>query len=198
VAALAHANGALPLNTVAEVCGSLPTRSVRPVLQLGLVCIHFFLLPHLETAVANAHSMQRVTIFNSETGILQSLGIDLGAVAVFVWLVKRDLAARDKQMTRLLREEKLGILQIELANKKTLKLSQLRSFSRVVRHTKHPEYASKGMSNHEQLTSHSRVRTHDYDSCDEASTGVCDRYWLLELLSKWQLQWRLRVLSKTS
>lgn len=64
---------------------------------------------------------------------VQSLGIDLGAVAVFVWLVRRDLAARDKQMTRLLREEKLGILQIELANKKTLKLSQLRSFSRVVR-----------------------------------------------------------------
>lgn len=69
---------------------------------------------------------------------MQSLGIDLGAVALFVWLVRRDLAARDKQMTRLLREEKLGILQIELANRKTLKLSQLRSFSRVVRPSSQP------------------------------------------------------------
>ena len=62
-------------------------------------------------------------------------------MAVFVWLVRRDLAARDKQMTRLLREEKLGILQVELANKKTLKLSQLRSFSRVVRSTGSPPAA---------------------------------------------------------
>ena len=71
--------------------------------------------------------------FLKSHGLLsQSLGIDLGAVAVFAWLLRGDLKARDKQMARLLREEKLGIQQLELANRKTLKLSQLRGFSRVV------------------------------------------------------------------
>ena len=48
----------------------------------------------------------------------QGLGIDIGAVALFAFLVRRDLAARDKQMARMLREEKLGALQLELANRK--------------------------------------------------------------------------------
>ena len=50
--------------------------------------------------------------------LAQGLGIDVGAVALFAFLVRRDLAARDKQMARLLREEKLGALQLELANRK--------------------------------------------------------------------------------
>ena len=52
----------------------------------------------------------------------QGLGIDIGAVATFAFLVRRDLAARDKQMARLLREEKLGALQLELANRKARRL----------------------------------------------------------------------------
>ena len=39
-------------------------------------------------------------------------------MALFAFLVRRDLAARDKQMARMLREEKLGVLQLELANRK--------------------------------------------------------------------------------
>ena len=39
-------------------------------------------------------------------------------MALFAFLVRRDLAARDKQMARMLREEKLGALQLELANRK--------------------------------------------------------------------------------
>ncbi len=50
--------------------------------------------------------------------LAQGLGIDIGAVALFAFLVRRDLAARDKQMARMLREEKLGVLQLELANRK--------------------------------------------------------------------------------
>ena len=42
------------------------------------------------------------------------------------------LQARDKQLARLQREEKLGALQVELGNKKTLRLTQLRTFARVV------------------------------------------------------------------
>ncbi len=38
-------------------------------------------------------------------------------------------------MARLQREEKLGALQVELGNKRTVRLSQLRSFARVVRIT---------------------------------------------------------------
>ncbi len=36
------------------------------------------------------------------------------------------LQARDKQMARLLREDELGACQLELANKKVLRLAQLR------------------------------------------------------------------------
>ena len=54
----------------------------------------------------------------SHRGLAQGLGIDIGAVALFAFLVRRDLAARDKQMARMLREEKLGVLQLELANRK--------------------------------------------------------------------------------
>ena len=43
------------------------------------------------------------------------------------------LQARRKQLNRLEREERLGALQIELANNKTKRLSQLRAFARVVR-----------------------------------------------------------------
>ena len=42
--------------------------------------------------------------------------------------------ARRKQLDRLEREERLGALQIELANNKVVRLSQLRAFARVVRY----------------------------------------------------------------
>ena len=51
-------------------------------------------------------------------------------MALFAFLVRRDLAARDKQMARLLREEKLGALQLELANRKVTRvMSVLRQAS---------------------------------------------------------------------
>lgn len=63
---------------------------------------------------------------------LQGLAIDAGGIAIFGYLLKRDLDARDKQIARMTREEDLGGLQIELANKKTLRLAQLRQFARIV------------------------------------------------------------------
>ena len=68
-------------------------------------------------------------------GTVQGLGIDAVGIAIFGFLLKRDLDARDKQIARMTREETLGSLQIELANKKTLRLAQLRQFARVVRQT---------------------------------------------------------------
>lgn len=64
--------------------------------------------------------------------VLQGLAIDAGGIAIFGFLLKRDLDARDKQIARMSREEDLGSLQIELANKKTLRLAQLRQFARIV------------------------------------------------------------------
>ncbi len=64
--------------------------------------------------------------------ILQGLAIDAAGIGIFGWLLKRDLDARDKQIARMTREEDLGSLQIELANKKTLRLAQLRQFVRIV------------------------------------------------------------------
>lgn len=69
----------------------------------------------------------------SASWILQGLAIDAGGIAIFGFLLKRDLDARDKQIARMTREEDLGSLQIELANKKTLRLAQLRQFARIVR-----------------------------------------------------------------
>lgn len=63
---------------------------------------------------------------------LQGLGIDSVGILVFGYLLKRDLDARSKQIARMTREEDLGSLQIELANKKTLRLAQLRQFARIV------------------------------------------------------------------
>ncbi len=42
------------------------------------------------------------------------------------------LQARQKQIARLTREERLAALQIELSNKKTVRLGQLRKFARPV------------------------------------------------------------------
>lgn len=62
-----------------------------------------------------------------------SLAIDLGAAALFAFLFSRDKTAQDKQIARIAREEKLGALQLELANKRMLRMQQLRSFARPVR-----------------------------------------------------------------
>lgn len=64
---------------------------------------------------------------------MQGLGIDSVGILIFGYLLKRDLDARNKQIARMTREEDLGSLQIELANKKTLRLAQLRQFARIVR-----------------------------------------------------------------
>jgi len=42
------------------------------------------------------------------------------------------MQARDKQIQRLTREERLGSLKLSLANGKRIRVAQLRSFSRVV------------------------------------------------------------------
>lgn len=64
--------------------------------------------------------------------VVQGLAIDAGAIALFSFLFLRDKEARDKQIARISREERLGDLQLELGNKRTLRMQQLRSFVRPV------------------------------------------------------------------
>ena len=49
-----------------------------------------------------------------------------------VYIVHVSAQARDKQIARLTREERLGSLKLSLANNKRIRVAQLRSFSRVV------------------------------------------------------------------
>ena len=46
-----------------------------------------------------------------------------------------------RQVARLQREERLGALSLELANKKTLRLSELRGFTRAVRASMQAQHA---------------------------------------------------------
>ncbi|GAB4820806.1 hypothetical protein N2152v2_007852 [Parachlorella kessleri] len=85
-----------------------------------------FTVPQLIGALAGAANAKSLL----EVG--QDVAIDLTGLAVCGYLVQRDLQARDKQIARLQREEKLGGLQLELANGKLVRMAQLRSFSRVV------------------------------------------------------------------
>lgn len=48
------------------------------------------------------------------------------------------------QVARLQREERLGALNLELANRKVLRLSELRGFTRAVRHSPNPHRRRTG------------------------------------------------------
>lgn len=63
---------------------------------------------------------------------LQDILINVTAIGVCGYLLRGDLQAREKQMARLLREDQLGMCQVELANKKVLRLGQLRGAARPV------------------------------------------------------------------
>lgn len=54
------------------------------------------------------------------------------ALALVGWLLKRDWDARQAQMRRMGREERLASCSLQLANGKTLRLGRLRSFARPV------------------------------------------------------------------
>ena len=65
-------------------------------------------------------------------GSLENLAIDGAALALFGFLYAREEDARERQMARIGREERLGRLRVELAGGKAVRLEDLRSFSRVV------------------------------------------------------------------
>ncbi|EIE24367.1 hypothetical protein COCSUDRAFT_83671 [Coccomyxa subellipsoidea C-169] len=83
--------------------------------------------------------------------VAQSLGIDLAAAGTFAFFLRRDLQARDKQIARLTREERLGALPLSLANGRRVKVGQLRSFSRVVIAAGSPEQVAAAVQAAEPL-----------------------------------------------
>ncbi len=101
-----------------------PFRSLRFFL-FGSGCISaglatLFTLPQLAATLGGAANAKTLL------EVAQDMAINLGALALCGYLVRRDLQARDKQLARLQREEKLGALQLELANGKVVRMAQLR------------------------------------------------------------------------
>ena len=70
----------------------------------------------------------------------QNVGVDFVALATFGFLYRREDEARERQMARIGREERLGRLRCELAGGRGVRLEQLRGFSRVVVVSGNEEY----------------------------------------------------------
>jgi hypothetical protein len=83
-------------------------------------------IPQLLAALGGARGAM------AQEDVLQNLAINLGAVTIFGLLLRRELQARDKQLARLQREERLGALRLRLASGKVLQLSELRGSIRAV------------------------------------------------------------------
>lgn len=107
-----------------------PFRSFRIVLfGFGVISAglaNLFSIPTLIGTLAGAPNAKEL----SEA--LQDILINVTALGGCGWLLKRDLDGREKQMARLMREDQLGMCQVELANKKVLRLGQLRGAARPV------------------------------------------------------------------
>lgn len=106
-----------------------PFRAVRLVL-FGFFVVSASVGAAIATTQVLAAATGRGTIPLPDAAT--SLGIDVGAAALFAFLLKRDLDARAKQVARLEREAALGNLRISLANGRALRLRDLRGTVRPV------------------------------------------------------------------
>ncbi|KAI8112872.1 hypothetical protein M9434_004192 [Picochlorum sp. BPE23] len=107
-----------------------PFRSFRIVLfgfgGVSAVLATLFSIPTLIGALAGAPNAK------SLTDAFQDILINVAALGVCGYLLRGDLQAREKQMARLMREDQLGMCQVELSNSKMLRLGQLRGSARPV------------------------------------------------------------------
>ncbi len=76
---------------------------------------------------------------------ISNVGIDGACAALFVFLWKKDEEAKQKQMSRIGREERLGGLKVELTTGKIVRMQSLRGFSRVVLFAGDLEYLEKSL-----------------------------------------------------
>lgn len=64
--------------------------------------------------------------------ILKDIGIDFGAVSLFAFLYFRENKAKNAQVARLTREERLSNLKLRVNEKKIIPMSSLRGIARLV------------------------------------------------------------------
>ena len=76
---------------------------------------------------------------------VSNVGIDGACAALFVFLWRKDEEAKQKQMSRIGREERLGGLKVELTTGKIVRMQSLRGFSRVVLFAGDLEYLEKSL-----------------------------------------------------
>ncbi|KAL7584580.1 protein LOW PSII ACCUMULATION 1, chloroplastic [Lactuca sativa] len=69
---------------------------------------------------------------DSVIDIAKGLGIDIGAASLFAFLYYRENKIKNAQMARLSREENLSNLKLRVDEKKTITVSELRGFARLV------------------------------------------------------------------
>jgi len=93
---------------------------------VSAVLATLFSIPTLIGALAGAPNAK------SLTDAFQDILINTTALGVCGYLLRGDLQAREKQMARLMREDQLGMCQVELSNSKVLRLGQLRGSARPV------------------------------------------------------------------
>ncbi|KAL2614125.1 hypothetical protein R1flu_025817 [Riccia fluitans] len=126
-----------------------PFRTVRMFFSLAFIAsgsLGFLLtLPRLIGALGHAANASPVE------EVLKDIGIDLAAVALFALLYRSDVRARDVQLAKLSREETLGALRVELANKKVVTLEQLRGLCRIVIVSGSTSYVEQALEQGEQL-----------------------------------------------
>ena len=82
---------------------------------------------------------------------LQNMAINLACALFFGFLYKRDVEGRDRQMSRISREERLSNLKVTLAGGKVVSLYDLRGFARVVVVAGNTHYCDAAVQNAEQF-----------------------------------------------
>ena len=82
---------------------------------------------------------------------LQNMAINLACALFFGFLYKRDVEGRDRQMSRISREERLSNLKVTLAGGKVVSLYDLRGFARVVVVAGNKHYCDAAVQNAEQF-----------------------------------------------
>ncbi|XP_006854329.2 protein LOW PSII ACCUMULATION 1, chloroplastic isoform X1 [Amborella trichopoda] len=106
-----------------------PFRTVRMFFYLAFIASGslggLIATTQLISALTNASKADQVP------EILKSLGVDLGAIALFVFLYSRELSAKNAQLARLSREESLSNLKMRV-DQKVITVGDLRGFARLV------------------------------------------------------------------
>ena len=125
-----HVHGCLQEEASLRAEAEAPFRSFRIVIfgfgGVSAVLATLFSIPTVIGALAGAPNAKPVM------DALQDILINVTALGVCGYLLRGDLQAREKQMARLLREDQLGMCQVELSNSKVLRLGQLRGSVRPV------------------------------------------------------------------